>query len=91
MRLDAIARQRRADPVDVAIDPIVTGVPSIFSFNMDEADVRAFMAQPSTMTSSDGPLLAAADGTPHPRAYGTFPRKLRATQSIHRCRRWTDR
>lgn len=77
MRLDAIARQRRADPVDVAIDLIVKGSPSIFSFNMDEADVRAFMAQPWTMTSTDGSLLAETDGIPHPRAYGTFPRKLR--------------
>jgi N-acyl-D-aspartate/D-glutamate deacylase len=77
MRLDAIARQRRADPVDVAIDLIVKGSPSIFSFNMDEADVRAFMAQPWTMTSTDGPLLAEEDGIPHPRAYGTFPKKLR--------------
>lgn len=77
LRLDAIARQRRADPVDVALDLIAKGSPMIFSFNMDEADVRAFMAQPWTMTSTDGSLLSEADGIPHPRSYGTFPKKLR--------------
>jgi N-acyl-D-aspartate/D-glutamate deacylase len=29
------------------------------------------------MTSSDGTLVEMGSGVPHPRAYGTFPRKLR--------------
>jgi N-acyl-D-aspartate/D-glutamate deacylase len=35
------------------------------------------MAQPWTMTSSDGDLVPLGRGFPHPRAYGTFPRKIR--------------
>ena len=76
-RLDAIARQRKADAVDVALDMIANGSPTIVSFAMSEPDLRAFMAQPWTMTSTDGSLISPKQGIPHPRAYGTFPRKLR--------------
>jgi len=44
---------------------------------MLEADVRAFMTQPWTMTASDGDLVPMGEGVPHPRVYGTFARKLR--------------
>ncbi len=35
------------------------------------------MVQPWTMTSSDGGIPAFGRGKPHPRSYGTFPRKIR--------------
>lgn len=76
-RLDAIARDRLLEPVDAAIALIVAGGASIVSFNMDERDLKAFMAQPWTMTSSDGELVAFGEGVPHPRSYGPYPRKLR--------------
>lgn len=76
-RLDAIARERVAEPVDVAIDLILAGGAQIVSFNMDERDVRAFMVQPWTMTCSDGELVAPGEGVPHPRSYGPYARKLR--------------
>lgn len=76
-RLDAIARERLLEPVDAAIDLIQRGGASIVSFNMDERDLRAFMVQPWTMTSSDGELVAFGEGVPHPRSYGPYPRKLR--------------
>jgi N-acyl-D-amino-acid deacylase len=47
------------------------------SFNMNEQDVRRFMRQPWTMTSSDGSLPHFGVGVPHPRSYGSFPRKIR--------------
>lgn len=77
LRLDVIAKQRKADAVEVAIELIAKGSANIFSFNMNETDVRAFMAQPWTMTSTDGLLLSEDNGIPHPRTYGTFPKKLR--------------
>ncbi len=76
-RLDAIARARLAEPVDVAIDLILAGGAQIVSFNMQEADIRAFMVQPWTMTCSDGELVVPGEGVPHPRSYGPYPRKLR--------------
>jgi N-acyl-D-aspartate/D-glutamate deacylase len=76
-RLDAIARDRLIEPVDAAIGIIEAGGAQIVSFNMEEADIRAFMLQPWTMTCSDGQLVAPGDGVPHPRSYGPFPRKIR--------------
>lgn len=76
-RLDAIARARLLEPVDAAIALITAGGASIVSFNMQEADIRAFMVQPWTMTCSDGELVAPGEGVPHPRSYGPYARKLR--------------
>jgi len=76
-RLSAIARERVMDPVDVAIDMLRRASPGIVSHNMNESDIRAFMAQPWTMTSSDGAVAVFGEGVPHPRAYGPFARKIR--------------
>lgn len=76
-RLDAIARDRLMEPVDVAIDLIRAGGATIISFTIDERDIRAFMVQPWTMTCSDGELVAMGEGAAHPRSYGPYPRKIR--------------
>ncbi|HEX6307301.1 MAG TPA: D-aminoacylase [Longimicrobiales bacterium] len=75
--LAQVAVQRRVDPIDLALDMVADNAPSIVSFNMDEDDIALLMVQPWTMTSSDGTLVEMGSGVPHPRAYGTFPRKLR--------------
>ena len=75
--LSDLAGARGRDPVDVAVDIIKGGGASIVSFNMDDGDVETLMAQPWTMTSSDGDLVPMGEGVPHPRAYGAFPRKIR--------------
>jgi len=75
--LAAVATERRMDPVDAAIDIIRSGGgESIISFNMHDDDIRTLMKQPWTMTASDGDLPRMGVGFPHPRAYGTFSRKL---------------
>ena len=76
--LQDLANEQGIDPVDVAIE-IVTGAGSgsIISHNMNAADVRVLMQQPWTMTASDGGLPVFGAGKPHPRSYGTFPRKIR--------------
>ena len=76
-RLDAIARERLREPVDVAIDLLIAGGASIISFNMSEDDLMRLMAQPWTMTSSDGQLVVPDGSVIHPRAYGPFPRRIR--------------
>ena len=75
--LQQVADERRQDPVDVAMALIARGSPGIVSFNMDSTDMRTLMRQPWTMTASDGDLVGMNVGVPHPRAYGTFPRKIR--------------
>lgn len=75
--LAELARERGKDPLDVALDLVAGGGPGIISFNMHEDDIRTLMRQPWTMTASDGDLVPMGEGVPHPRAYGTFPRKIR--------------
>lgn len=75
--LQDIADSWRMDPIDAAIKLLKTDGPKIVSFNMNEEDILTFMRQPWTMTASDGGLPKMNVGVPHPRTYGTFPRKIR--------------
>ena len=76
--LQSLADQQGEDPIDVAIEIISGGLPgSIISFSMHTDDLRTLMAQPWTMTSSDGGVPPFGIGRPHPRSYGTYPRKIR--------------
>lgn len=75
--LSDVATEWGLDPVDASLRIFRAGGASIVSFNMHERDVRTLMAQPWTMTASDGDLVPWEEGVPHPRSYGTFPRKLR--------------
>jgi N-acyl-D-amino-acid deacylase len=51
------------------------GASSIFHV-LSEEDVERIMQHPQTMIASDGRLARLNEGSPHPRAYGTFPRVL---------------
>lgn len=76
--LEDLAEEAGRDPVDTAFRMIRDGNSSgIISFNMQESDIETLMRQPWTLTSTDGSLPVFGEGTPHPRAYGAFPRKLR--------------
>ncbi len=75
--LAEVATERGVHPIDLALELVRDGGPGIISFNMHEDDIRTLMRQPWTMTASDGALPRMGVGFPHPRAYGTFPRKLR--------------
>jgi len=75
--LSEVAQQRGRDAVEVALDLIAAGEVGIVSFNMHEDDVRNLMRQSWTMTASDGGLVPLGEGVPHPRNYGTFPRRLK--------------
>ena len=74
--LSDLASERGEDPIDTAIDLLRGGV-SIISYNMHQDDVRTLMTPSWNMTASDGGLVPWMEGVPHPRSYGTFPRKIR--------------
>ncbi|HUR20037.1 MAG TPA: amidohydrolase family protein, partial [Vicinamibacterales bacterium] len=74
--LQQIADARGVPPARAAIDILLGGGASIVSFNMSEDDIRLFMRQPWTMTSSDGDMSLPGPGRPHPRNYGAMARKL---------------
>ena len=75
-RLSELAEERGEDPIDLSLELILQGGPSIVSFNMSEEDLITLMTQEWTMTSSDGGLPQFGVGVPHPRSYGAFARKI---------------
>ncbi|MFC1514213.1 amidohydrolase family protein, partial [candidate division KSB1 bacterium] len=72
-----ISRTLNKTVVDTAIDLVLNGSPSIISFNMQDSDINYFIKKPYVMTGSDGNIPTFGNGKPHPRSYGTFPRKIR--------------
>ena len=77
MTLAAIATARGLEPVEATLALLARGDAGIVSFNMHDDDIERLMRQPWTMTASDGALVAAGEGVPHPRGNGAFARKLR--------------
>jgi len=82
--LPEVARELNTTPADAALrlieqDGLSTG--GIF-FGMSEANMWTILAQPWVMIGSDASLRSPEGPLsfdhPHPRAYGTFPRLLRA-------------
>lgn len=71
-----VAAERGEPAVETAIEMLLAGGAGIVSFNMHEDDIVRFMRQEWTMTASDGEYVALGAGVPHPRAYGTFPRRI---------------
>jgi len=83
-RLAEIAKSLDRSPVDVFLDLMISDeleTGGIF-FGMSEDNLWTILAEPYVMLGSDASIRAPAgplsDDFPHPRAYGTFPRFLRA-------------
>jgi N-acyl-D-amino-acid deacylase len=84
MPLGQVARILDLDPVDAALHLIESDglTTSAFFQGMSEDNLWRILAQPWVMLGSDASLRAPwgplSHDYPHPRAYGTFPRFLRA-------------
>jgi N-acyl-D-aspartate/D-glutamate deacylase len=74
--LHAIAEAENKSPVEIAEEIERHGGAQIVNFGMSEEDVRLIMKQPWVATASDGGSQVPNDTVPHPRNYGTFPRKI---------------
>jgi N-acyl-D-amino-acid deacylase len=74
--LDEIAKAESMEVVDVVMMIEKHGGASIVNFGMLEDDVRLAMKLPWVATASDGSAKAASADSPHPRSFGTFPRKI---------------
>ena len=74
--LEEVADARGLDPIELALALLAQGGAAFVSFNMNPRDVDSLMGRAWTMTSTDGDLLPMGEGVPHPRSYGTYPRKL---------------
>jgi N-acyl-D-aspartate/D-glutamate deacylase len=74
--LVTIAEQEKKPVVDIVVDIEKNGGAQVVSFGMSEEDVRLFMQRPWVATASDGGSKVPDSTVPHPRSYGTFPRKV---------------
>lgn len=71
-----IADAEKKSPVDIVIEIEKAGGAAIVNFGMSEEDVRVYMKEQWVATASDGSSQIPGDSVPHPRSYGTFPRKI---------------
>ena len=77
-----IAAERKADPWDVSFRLLIDsgGRVGALYHMMSEEDVRTGLRSPFVTIGTDSAAMrtegALAQGPPHPRAYGTFPRVL---------------
>lgn len=74
--LETLSKSLKLDVVDLVLDIQKKGGAGVVSFGMHEDDVRLFMKEPYVATASDGSSQVPSDTIPHPRSYGTFPRKI---------------
>ncbi len=96
--LVAIAERTGTTSLEVVLDVQRHGGAQAISFGMCEPDVREVMRHDFVATASDGAThLPGRGDQPHPRAYGTFPRKIRYAldekvlsleQAIRSCSGW---
>lgn len=75
--LAQIAKDTSQTTLDVVLDIMRRGGAQIVNFGMNEDEVRLFMREPWVATASDGSTQSLdTPAQPHPRAFGTFPRKI---------------
>jgi len=72
----AIAEMEKKPAIDIVLEIERNGGAQVVNFGMSEDDVRIYMKQPWVATASDGGVQTPGPTVPHPRSYGTFPRKI---------------
>src|SRR5581483_9049424 len=75
-RRTQVAEAEGKEPIDVVLEIERNGGAQVVNFGMSEEDVRVYMKRPWVATASDGGVQTPGDTVPHPRSYGTFPRKI---------------
>jgi N-acyl-D-amino-acid deacylase len=75
-RITDIAEMEKKEPIDIVLEIERNGGAGVVNFGMSEEDVRVYMRQPWVSTASDGSIHLPGGTFPHPRSYGTFPRKI---------------
>lgn len=82
--LAAIAKEEGISALEVVLDIQRHGGAPAISFGMGEEDVRTIMKADFVATASDGSARSINEKSqPHPRSFGTFPRKIRYAEDEH--------
>lgn len=76
LSLVQIAEKEGKAPLEIVLEITRHGGAGVVNFGMSEEDVRFAMAIPWVATASDGRGYLPGADKPHPRSYGTFPRKI---------------
>ncbi len=76
MRLDELATAEGLSPLEMVLSIERQGGAAVVNHSINEQDVRFVMTLPWVATASDGSSRIPSEEVPHPRSYGTFPRKL---------------
>ncbi len=74
--LKQIAESEQKSVLEIVLEITRGGGASVVNFSMNEEDVRQIMKIDWVATASDGRAYLPGSDRPHPRNYGTFPRKL---------------
>lgn len=75
--LDVLGKAKTiSNAADLIIEMQLSDSPRGVFFQMTEEDVETLMQKPYNMVASDGKIETPGVETPHPRAYGTFPRVI---------------
>ncbi len=74
--VEAIAKATGRDPVEVVVAIVKGGDAQTVGFSMREDDMTVGMKKDWVATASDGSAMRPSAARPHPRNYGTFPRKI---------------
>jgi predicted amidohydrolase YtcJ len=77
LNLIEVATRWGKSPLEAVLEIQSNGGAQAISFGMSEDDVRRVMTHDYVATASDGSAHRPGADRPHPRAYGTFPRKIR--------------
>jgi N-acyl-D-amino-acid deacylase len=75
-RLSSLSQQEGIEPLELVLHILRNGGASIVNHGISEEDVRFIMNLPWVATASDGSAKVPDQTVPHPRSYGTFPRKI---------------
>jgi len=71
-----IAQMEGKTPLQITRFVMENGGAGIVNFSMSEEEVQTIMQRPWVATASDGRADLPSIDKPHPRLYGTFPRKI---------------
>jgi N-acyl-D-aspartate/D-glutamate deacylase len=74
--IQQIAQECKTSPLEICLEIQRNGGASVIHFGMSEEDVRIISMRPFVATASDGSARLRGSDKPHPRSYGTFPRKI---------------
>jgi N-acyl-D-aspartate/D-glutamate deacylase len=76
MDLASLADKQQRPVLELVLEIQRSGGAQMVNFAMQEEEVRQIMQQPFVATASDGSARGVDNTVPHPRNYGTFPRKI---------------